>query len=331
MAKIDIAIPNYQYGQYIRDCVKSVLQQGVSDLRVLIIDNASTDDSVDVARSLMKIDPRISLRVHEKNLGMHASCNEAADWASGKYFLILCADDILAPDFLRRSIDLMDQNPRASFCYGFEVPFKTKEPLPQLPRRPQCTARIERGVDFIEARYLEAERRISCGTVLVRTDMQKLAGHYRAELDLTHDLEILLRLAIIGDVIFSNDVHAYRRLHSTNYSSPLQSERTNELVLRAAALTSFINGEGRALADAAALHKRMEKRLAARAYWWGVRDLFEGRWHDAATCLRYAVGLSPLTAILPPIDFLFRSEGPIVRQFARTESLAVHESWSARG
>ena len=318
MAKIDIAIPNYQYGEYIPDCIKSVLQQGVSDLRVLIIDNASTDDSVDVARSLIEIDPRISLRVHEKNLGMHASLNEAVDWASGKYFLILCADDILTPGFLQRSIELMDQNPRTSFCYGSEVPFKTKDPLPKLPQLTQPTARIERGVDFIEARYLEAERRISCGTVLVRTDMQKLAGHYRAELGVTTDLELLLRLALFGDVIFSNGVHAYRRLHSLNYSSPMQSDRTNELVLRAAALRSFINGEGRSLANAAALHKRMKKRLAARAYWWGVRDLFERRWHDAATCLRYAVGLSPLTTIVPPFDFLFRAEGPIVRQFSRT-------------
>jgi glycosyltransferase involved in cell wall biosynthesis len=52
MTSIDVAIPNYQYGRYLRECVESVLSQGVPELRVLIIDNASTDNSAEVAQQL---------------------------------------------------------------------------------------------------------------------------------------------------------------------------------------------------------------------------------------------------------------------------------------
>jgi glycosyltransferase involved in cell wall biosynthesis len=52
MGSIDVVIPCFQYGRFLRDSVGSVLSQDVDALRVLIIDNASTDDSLDVARRL---------------------------------------------------------------------------------------------------------------------------------------------------------------------------------------------------------------------------------------------------------------------------------------
>ena len=91
MKSVDVVIPNYNYGRYLRACVGSVLSQDVEKLRVLIVDNASTDDSPEVARELAAMDPRVELRLHETNLGPHASFNEGIDWAESDYFLILCS------------------------------------------------------------------------------------------------------------------------------------------------------------------------------------------------------------------------------------------------
>jgi len=95
MATVDVAVPCYQYGDYLRGCVASVLSQDVSDLRIAIIDNASTDDSLRVARQLAAEDRRVEVIAHSTNLGQHASFNEAVDWAKSKYFMLLCADDLL--------------------------------------------------------------------------------------------------------------------------------------------------------------------------------------------------------------------------------------------
>lgn len=76
---IDIAIPCYNYGHFLRDCVASTLSQEIPNLRFLIIDNASTDDSVEIAQQLAADDRRVQVAVHRRNLGPHASFNEGVD------------------------------------------------------------------------------------------------------------------------------------------------------------------------------------------------------------------------------------------------------------
>src|SRR5262245_45110968 len=110
MTSVDVAIPNYNYGRYLRGCAESVLSQDIETLRVLIIDNASTDNSAEVARELARADPRVEIRIREKNLGAHASFNEAVEWAAADYFLILCSDDTLAPGSLRRASTFMSDH-----------------------------------------------------------------------------------------------------------------------------------------------------------------------------------------------------------------------------
>ncbi len=135
MANIDIVIPSYQYGRYLGECITSILTQGVEDLRILVIDNASTDDSVEVARQFAAKDPRIEVRAREKNLGFHASLNEGIDWASGEYFLIVCADDLMAPGSLRRALTVLDENRDVSFVYGKVYTWEGLQPLPDLTTR----------------------------------------------------------------------------------------------------------------------------------------------------------------------------------------------------
>jgi len=118
MTSVDVAVPCYQYGRYLRDAVTSVLNQDVPNLRVVIIDNASSDNSLEVARELMAQDSRVELIAHSTNLGQHASFNEAIDWAKSKYFALLCADDLLVPGSLSRAISVMEKHPDVHLTYG---------------------------------------------------------------------------------------------------------------------------------------------------------------------------------------------------------------------
>ena len=104
MPSIDVAVVCYQYGGYLRDCVTSITSQDVADLRVLIIDNGSTDDSLEVAKELARCDERITIVHHPKNLGQKHAYNEAIDWAASRYFVIVDADDVLAEGALSRAV-----------------------------------------------------------------------------------------------------------------------------------------------------------------------------------------------------------------------------------
>ena len=66
MASVDVVIPCYQYGRFLRDAVTSVLSQGISQLRVLVIDNASTDNSLEVATQLALEDRRVEVIAHRE-------------------------------------------------------------------------------------------------------------------------------------------------------------------------------------------------------------------------------------------------------------------------
>ena len=118
MTSIDVVIPNYNYGRYLRDCLESVLCQDVEHLRVLIIDNASTDNSAEIAYEFARTDPRVEVRIHASNLGLHASFNEGVDWASAEYFMILCSDDLLKPGALRQATAIMNEYPEVHLVNG---------------------------------------------------------------------------------------------------------------------------------------------------------------------------------------------------------------------
>ncbi|HEY5931021.1 MAG TPA: glycosyltransferase family A protein, partial [Burkholderiales bacterium] len=309
MPSVDIAIPCYQYGRFLRACVASVLSQGIEDVRILIIDNASTDDSVAIARDLAREDARVSVVARPKNIGPHASFNEGVDWARSDYFMVLCADDLLAPGSLRRAVSVMEEDRSIAFAYGTDVHAAEGE-MPATATAEPAGWRIDDGLPFIEARCRGPEAYIAAGMVLVRTAAQKQAGHYRPELPHTDDFEMLLRLACFGRVAYTPAVQGIKRVHGTNRTNDYLAQRTRDLEERVAAIESFFANEGRNLPEADGLFRLGRRAISERAYWCGVKDLVRGR-RSSLELFRLAFRLNPSSAVLPPVSYLFRLDRPV--------------------
>ena len=79
MGGIDVVVPSYQYGHFLTESVGSVLSQPVENLRVLIIDNGSTDNTREIAEQIASDDARVDLVVHKRNLTPQISYNEGID------------------------------------------------------------------------------------------------------------------------------------------------------------------------------------------------------------------------------------------------------------
>src|SRR6478735_3073425 len=107
---VDVIVPCYRYAHFLRECVESVLTNSSSKVkvRVLIIDDASPDNTAEVAEALVQKDSRITFVRHAVNRGHIATYNEGIEWIAAKYMLLLSADDYLLPGALARSIALMD-------------------------------------------------------------------------------------------------------------------------------------------------------------------------------------------------------------------------------
>jgi glycosyltransferase involved in cell wall biosynthesis len=132
MAKVDVVVPCYNYARFLERCVRSVLNQSVKDVRVLIIDDASSDESLLVARKLAQADPRVTVVGHAENRGHIDTYNEGIDWVSAEYCLLLSADDLLVPRALERAVGVMDANPDVVLTFGEDIQWHDHLPVPDI-------------------------------------------------------------------------------------------------------------------------------------------------------------------------------------------------------
>jgi glycosyltransferase involved in cell wall biosynthesis len=316
MPSVDVVIPNYQYGHFLRDCVASVLSQGIDQSRVLIIDNASTDDSVEVAQELVDCSRRVEVRVHATNLGFHASVNEGLDWAASDYLVVLCADDLLPPGALRRAVSVMEENPKTAYAYGAYARLTGSTTSAPLDDSPQAAWRIEKGDRFIARCCQDMAHAMA---PLVRTCIQKKIGYYRSELRQTSDLEILLRLACHGDVASTSAIQGIQRIHHANLSVGSWNDPTLAVINELALFDSFFSHEGGGLPHADRVHRGARRNIAARAYWRGMACILRGQRRTGVDFLKLAFSLTPTATILPPIDYLLRTDR-VVHRIARVVS-----------
>jgi len=295
MPIVDIAVPCYNYARFLRAAVESILRQSHRDLRVLIIDNGSTDGSHDIARQLAAEDDRVEIRVFARNIGPHACYNAGIDWASGDYFFLLDADDLLTPGSIERGVAVMEQNTNIAFAYSTELFMGLggeDDAFPKVPSKLPAW-RLTPGDAFIQQRCADPRNIVGAPTVLRRTSAQKTIGHYRASLPFTDDLEMWLRLATLGTVAEANVPQGIRRLHTSQASEPYRAVPVRDFVERIAAFESFFANEGAAMADAGQLLRVVKKTIGQEVFWYGLGRHREGDRANAVRCVKYGLKLYP--------------------------------------
>lgn len=116
MARVSVIVPAYNYGRYLREAIESIQAQDFDDLEILVVDNASTDDTQAVLASIHE--PRMRVLTLEVNQGLSGAFNLGLENARGEYVAYLDADDRWCPGKLRRQVELMDAEPGVGvvFC-----------------------------------------------------------------------------------------------------------------------------------------------------------------------------------------------------------------------
>lgn len=301
MSSVSVVIPCYKYGHFLEDAVASVLDdQADVDVRVLVIDDASPDDSAEVARKIAARDPRVEVVVHAGNKGNIATFNEGLlEWADGDYCVLMSADDRLTPGALRRARDLLDAHPGVGFVYGHPLWIMHGAPLPAARTKVRGWS-VWPGQWWLERRFRDAQNPITSPEVVVRTSVQKRAGGYDARLPHAADLEMWIRLAANADVGFIRGVdQAYYRLHEQNMRkafSTLMDLRERRLVF-GTALERY--GEG--LPEATRLADLVRRALAREALWAAGRACHRGSADPASVdeLLAFAFDCWPEVTRLP--------------------------------
>jgi glycosyltransferase involved in cell wall biosynthesis len=295
MSRVDVIVPCYKYGHFLRDCVGSVLTQGGVDVRVLIIDDASPDDSAAVGAALAAEDERVEFRRHAVNRGHIATYNEGLEWASGDYLVLLSADDLITPGALQRAVRLMEDHPEVALTYGpwqalhFEG---SRADLPPADDRPGWA--LVSGPDFLRSTCATAENPIATSAaVVVRTGIQKRVGGYESELTHAGDLEMWMRFAVCGSIGVLNACQGIYRKHRCNMSHGYYRHPQADLRQRLEAIRCFFGKWGTGIAGRDELEEMASRALGGDAFWSACGAFDRGDARDMRECLDLAEELLP--------------------------------------
>jgi len=114
---VSVLIFNYNYGRYLRECFESVLAQTYDNIEINFSDNASTDESWEIALEYQHRYPEVFFVARNReNFGSEANIMNCLANARGKYFVDLCSDDAILPEFVRRTVEPLEQHADAAFA-----------------------------------------------------------------------------------------------------------------------------------------------------------------------------------------------------------------------
>jgi hypothetical protein len=297
---VSVIIPMFNYGHYLPQTVHSALAQDHVEPQVIIVDDASTDDSKAVARRLAAADGRVTVIGQQRNGGPAAAFNRGYAAATGEFIVRLDADDLLTPGSLARSVALFDAFPDVGLVYGHPVHFTG--PPPATARQHVRSWSIWPGRDWIAERCRRGVNCITTPEAIVRGSVLQQAGPLSTDIQVATDIHLWLRIAALADVARVNGPdQALYRLHPDSLTHQPAYTPLVDLAERKHVFDDFFAGPGQHLPGAAALHRTASTQLAREALGQACRAYDRGRTTttDITGYLNLALTACPHATTLP--------------------------------
>lgn len=238
---ISVVIPLYNKKPHVSRAVKSVLDQSFSDYEIVIVDDGSTDGSIDIVRSFTDTRIRILQRDHVDSWGGHAARNLGIKSSEGKYIAFLDADDEWMPNHLSKIIELINKYPECgvyatSYEYYSIDGFRRKPKFNNIPEAPW-----EGIVPSYFKSCLKTPPVWTSAAVIPRKVFDHV-GLFPENIKRGGDLEMWGRIALKYSVAFSNEVTA---VYHTNASNRICLTETHkgENILDRTLKTALIKGD----------------------------------------------------------------------------------------
>jgi glycosyltransferase involved in cell wall biosynthesis len=277
---IAVIITCFNEGAYIQQAVNSVLEQTIGDQidEIIIIDDGSSPPTLDVLRSLPRIDPRIEL-ILECGNGLASNRNIAISRTSSEYIAVLDGDDFWVHDKLARQMTLLQSDEQVALVYSALILFRDDEPS----KRAVVSVRDLRysGDPLLE--YFIYDAPIVPSSVLMRRAAFDYVGGFNETIPVFEDTEFYLRLLRSYQLAAISDPLVYKRAHS----SAITAKRHFLMKHHANVAFHFAAQESRLLPYIA-------RRLGERARKLGNLEAKDGYIDEAMDFYRLALSLDPL-------------------------------------
>lgn len=201
MVKVSICIPTYNRHDYLSYAIASVEKQTCDDWELIVCDDGSKDDTSEVMNSKSN-DARIRYIRHPQNIGRSRNMRSGFDAAVGDYFIKFDDDDALTPDFLAKTVAVLDTHPTIDFvcsdhwvinAKGERDEAATKENSAKWGKDKLAAAIIP---DLIRETFIKQSLQV--GSTLFRHSCLQQVDYMRPQADGCEDFDLLVRLALAG-------------------------------------------------------------------------------------------------------------------------------------
>jgi len=182
---VSVLVTVYNRESYLTETLESILNSSWADFELIVVDDASSDNSLSVAESFAKSDDRLRVVANEKNLGDYANRVKAASIARGKYIKYVDSDDLIYPHSLALMVNSLERYPDAALALSHSKP-EDESPYPW-----RLTPN-----EVYKKHYLDLGC-LGCGPsgAIIRLDAFKAIGGFDEKWKVLSDTELWLRLA----------------------------------------------------------------------------------------------------------------------------------------
>lgn len=209
---ISVIIPVYNAGRYLDGAISSVLAQTFEDFEAVIVNDGSTDGSLERLRRFAASDRRLRI-ISRANTGLTVALNEAWRAATGEFVARMDSDDRSYPDRFRLQVEYLRSHPDC-LAVGGQVRVVERD------GRPVGNMFRLRTHSEIDSYHLHTRASaIAHPTVMMRRTALEAAGGYRKELEPAEDLDLWLRMADMGKLSNLPDVLLDYRVHPSSVSA----------------------------------------------------------------------------------------------------------------
>jgi glycosyltransferase involved in cell wall biosynthesis len=200
---VTVFIPVYNRGRYLAQAVDSILAQTYRDFEILILDDGSKDDSLEIARSYT--DPRVRVETNPTNLGNTPTRNRGIELSRGHYFATLDSDDYAMPERLAKQVEYLENHKNCVAVGSWIRKLDDRTGASRLKRHPLTSREMKAWFPFHNS--------LSQTSIMVRSDMLKRL-RYDESFVQCQDYDLHIRLAREHDIANLPEALTVKRLHA---------------------------------------------------------------------------------------------------------------------
>lgn len=164
MKKVSVVMPVYNASRFLRESIDSVLRQTYTDFELILVNDCSNDDSLDIMQEYFEKDSRVLVFSNEENKGVSYTRNFGVNQASGEYIALIDSDDMWTDNKLEKQLKLVSDYPDTAICFTGSAFVDTNSIKSDF---------VFNVPVFVDYKTLLKQNVISCSSVLIKKELLK--------------------------------------------------------------------------------------------------------------------------------------------------------------